>query len=401
MLTNPNWNLHTNYAVNDIFKPDAASQLVSTIPYDYVITQDMLDWGDRNAKDSNGIDIAKVLKKGDTGSTAGITPKKRISVMLDCDTDSTMTLNFRNLVGSPWFAEGMGTNTLDIYPKAPFVFTGRSGPTYIHSGYKNFVALPDTIQQATLYVGVFTCNSNIPWSTGAFIYEAVQGNNVPSGASVVHTAWMTNKVPVSVSDITDLSELNPESFVLHTGNIYPSEVDNTSFTAAQEILGKNLLPYLVLSYDKGYSCFLPLVRIEQGCILVFRREDYRREDQKQDYRLVQGTGNYNADTNPNGNNIPVGSRGWLIVNAPVVPEVIDFPGASTVQADVYAMLKRNLSEHGLPKLKYQPPGSQAYLISYAYYIKLSSNEYNFYWAYTSGGTTTTLWMNETGTWAIS
>lgn len=381
MLTNPNWNVHTNYAVNDIFKPDAANQLVSTIPYDYVITQAMLDWGVTNASDSNGIDIAKVLKKGDAGSTAGITPKKRISVMLDCDTDSTMTLNFRNLVGSPWFAEGQGTNTLDIYPKAPFVFTGRSGPTYIYSGYKNFVAIPDTILQATLYVGVFTCNSNIPWSTGAFIYEAVQGNNVPSGAGVVHTAWMTNKVPVSVSDISDLPSLTADMLILHSRDMIQDQVDNTTFTAIQEKLGSNIVPYLVTSYSEGLNCFCPLIEIEAGCTPVFRDERGKR-NLRLEYDSTQQV------------------YKWNIVNDFKFPDLIPFPGAGVTQLDVYNMLVQNITAYGLPKLAYTPSGSQTFLVPGTSYLKQSDTSYNFYWTYSSGGTTNTLWMNGQGTWAI-
>lgn len=382
MLTNPNWNVHTNYAVNDVFKPVAANQLASTIPYDYVITQAMLDWGVTNASDSNGIDIAKVLKKGDTGSTAGITSKKRISVILDCDTDSTMTLNFRNFVGSPWFAEGQGTNTLDIYPKAPFVFTGRSGPTYIYSGYKNFVVIPDTIQQATLYVGVFTCNSNIPWSTGSFIYEAVQGNNVPSGASVVHTAWMTNKVPVSVSDISDLPSLTADMLILHSGDMIQDQVDNTTFTAIQEKLGSNIVPYLVTSYSEGLNNFCPLIKIEMGCTPVFRDESGKR-NLRLEYDSTQHV------------------YKWNIVHDFKFPDQISFPGAGVTQLDVYNMLVENITAYGLPKLAYTPSGSQTFLVPGTSYLKLSNNSYNFYWTYSSGGTTNTLWMNEQGTWSIS
>lgn len=381
MLTNPNWNVHTNYAVNDVFKPVAANQLVSTIPYDYVITQAMLDWGVAKASDSNGIDIAKVLKKGDTGSTTDITPKKRISVMLDCDTDSTMTLNFRNLVGSPWFVEGQGTNTLDIYPKAPFIFTGRSGPTYIYSGYKNFVAIPDTVQQATLYVGVFTCTSNIPWSTGSFIYEAVRGNNVPSGASVVHTAWMTNKVPVSVSDISDLPSLTADMLILHSGDMIQDQVDNTTFTAIQEKLGSNIVPYLVTSYSEGLNHFCPLIAIYPGCIPVFRDETSKR-NLRLEYDSTQHV------------------YKWNIVNDFKFHDLIPFPGAGVTQLDVYNMLVENITAYGLPKLAYNPSGSQTFLVPGTSYLKLSNNSYNFYWTYSSGSTTNTLWMNEQGTWAI-
>lgn len=396
MLTNPNWNVHKDYIVTDVFKPAAANQLVGTIPYDYVITQEMLDWGNTNAKDANNwIDIAKVLKHGDTGSTTGMTAKSSITLMVDADTTPSTKLDFSALINSPWFTSEAYTNNLHIYTRGHFTYKGRNGVTYIHNGCNNRAYLvADSSTGYLLQVGVFHCDTDITWN-GTLVYEDSSGTKTPDG-TLIRAPWMTNKVPITTSDITDISSITPESFVLHTGNIYPPEVDNTSFTAAQEILGKNLLPYLVLSHDNGCGYFLPLVRIEQGCNLVFRLEN-----RKQDYRLVQGTGSYNADTNPNGNNIPVGSRGWLIVNDPVVPEVIDFPGASIVQADVYAMLKRNLFQHGLPKLRYHPSGNQCYLISYAHYVEFSSNEYYFYWAYTSGGTTTTLWMNDTGEWAIS
>lgn len=237
MLTNPNWNVHSDYIVTDVFKPAAANQLVTAIPYDYVITQEMLDWGASNATTTYGIDIAKVLKKGDTGSSTGMTAKLRISIMLDCATTAATELNFRNLTGSPWFTTGQGTNTLDIYSRNAFTFTGRGAHTYIHNGYGNVVKVSDNaVATSTLYVGVFTVDSDIPWS-GTFIYEDVQGTHVPTGSNVSRTVWMTNRVPLLAKDV---DELLPEVMIEYDDTTPVS----SNYSAIQAVLGAGYSPVI-------------------------------------------------------------------------------------------------------------------------------------------------------------
>lgn len=237
MLTNPNWNVHNDYIVTDVFKPAAANQLVTAIPYDYVITQDMLDWGAENATTTYGIDIAKVLNHGDSPDTTGMTAKLRISIMLDCATTAATELNFRNLTGSPWFTTGQGTNTLDIYSRTAFTFTGRNATTYIHNGYGNVVKVSDNaVATSTLYVGVFTADSDIPWS-GTFIYEDAQGTHAPTGSNVSRRVWMTNRVPLLAEDV---DELLPEVMIEYDAATPVS----SNYSAVQAVLGAGYSPVI-------------------------------------------------------------------------------------------------------------------------------------------------------------
>lgn len=244
MLTNPNWNVHTDYEVNHVFKPDAANQLAATIPYDYVVTQDMLDWGTINASTTNGIDIARVLVKVKAADAipADALPednaKKRISVMIDANTDFSVSLNFQNLYGAPFFATGASTNRLDIYCRMPFTFTGRAYPTWIYNHEGNRVQIPDTaVSTDTLYVGYMTCQSSSWTWSGTLVYEEAYSGIAPTGTNVIHRAWMTNKVPLQESDIEDLL---PEVLI---------EYDNTdpvssNYSAIQEVLGKGYSPVI-------------------------------------------------------------------------------------------------------------------------------------------------------------
>lgn len=252
MLTNPNWEIHKNYVNSNVLTPTATNGIVSSIPYDYVITQEMLTWGTTNATTDYGIDIAKVLNKGDTpSSTTGMFAKKRISVMLDCATTASMALNFRNLTGTPWFDVGQGTNTLDIYSRAAFMFTGRNAPTYIHSGYGNLVYIPELPPDLTtseLYVGVFSCDSVFSWS-GTFVYEAAQTSYVPEGSNVSRLPWMTNKLPVTSADLEGLLPELPNVFITYSSS-FP---ENTNYAAVQEILGQGFSP--VIKYEEGNDTF--------------------------------------------------------------------------------------------------------------------------------------------------
>jgi hypothetical protein len=159
------------------------------------------------------------------------------------------------------------------------------------------------------------------------------------------------------------------------------QVDNTTFTVIQEKLGSNIVPYLVTSYSQGLNTFCPLINIEAGCIPVFRDEIGKR-NLRLEYDSTQQV------------------YKWNIVNDFKFPGLIQFPGAGVTQLDVYNMLVENITANGLPKLAYTPSGSQTFLVPGTSYLKLSNTSYNFYWTYSSGSTTNTLWMNEQGTWAI-
>lgn len=399
MLTNPNWNVHTDYEVNHVFKPDAANQLAATIPYDYVITQAMLDWGldpDNGAYNAstNTVDITKVLL-GSKGKTSGITPKKRISIMIDAVTDDSLSLDFKDLYGAPWFQTSVAsTNQLDIYCRASFTFTGRAYLTRIYNNLSSRVQIPSTaVSAGTLYIGCMSCQSGSWTWSGTLIYEDAYGNIAPGGQNVAHSAWMTNKIPVSINNIPDIGNITPACIIHHTHDIKQGEQDDPAKTAVMEMLAKGVVPFVSEDFTEGIFKVYPLIRLgTEGannmqndplkCAPIFRDEEGKRE-----LRLIAGTG---ADE---------GHYIWDIVFDASFPQIIDFPGENSTQLDVYNMLVANVATYGLPKLRYLQTGT-TYIIADSYYNMYSSTSYNFFWVLTFGGTTTTLWMNDQGTWNI-
>ena len=247
MLTNPNWDIHGDYVNSDVLTPTATNRVVSAIQYDYVITQEMLDWGVTNATTTYGIDIAKVLKKGNTGSTTGMVAKKRISVMIDAATDVSTSLNFRNLVGAPWFETGVsGTNQLDIYSRNTFTFTGRDAVTYIHNGPNNRINLSsDVVASNTLYVGCVSLAEDKTW-TGTLIYEQLYGTHVATGNNVSRTEWMTNRIPM---DPDEFDSLLPVVMIAYNENTPVS----SNYAKIQEVLGKYQSPVIVRGNMGGGS----------------------------------------------------------------------------------------------------------------------------------------------------
>lgn len=61
MQTNPNQYIHTDYKLNDVFKPEAANQLARAIHYDFVITQEMLDKYLERMPSTTSIDVGTLI----------------------------------------------------------------------------------------------------------------------------------------------------------------------------------------------------------------------------------------------------------------------------------------------------------------------------------------------------
>ena len=263
MLTNPNWEIHKNYENANVLTPSATNGIVSSIQYDYVITQEMLDWGATNATTTYGIDIAKVLKKGDTGSTTGMVAKKRISVMIDAATDVSISLNFRNLVGSPWLLTGAGNNILDIYSRNTFTFTGRDAVTYIHNGPNNRINLSsDVVASNMLYVGCVSLAEDTTW-TGTLIYEQLYGTHVATGNNVSRTAWMTNHLPM---DPDEFDSLLPVVMIPYVDSTPVS----SNYAKILEILGKYQSPVIVKhDTDDNHDHMYILSKITGSCGFEF------------------------------------------------------------------------------------------------------------------------------------
>lgn len=90
MQTNPNQNIHTDYQIDDVFKPEAANQLARSIHYDFVITQKMFDKFVEQHPSDTYIDIGRVIcsnPDGTDGQTSGVVlAKAPISIFIEADT---------------------------------------------------------------------------------------------------------------------------------------------------------------------------------------------------------------------------------------------------------------------------------------------------------------------------
>ena len=90
MQNNPNQNIHTDYQIDDVFKPEAANQLARAIHYDFVITQKMFDKFVEQHPADTYIDIGRVIcsnPDGTDGQTSGvILAKAPISIFIEADT---------------------------------------------------------------------------------------------------------------------------------------------------------------------------------------------------------------------------------------------------------------------------------------------------------------------------
>lgn len=261
MLTNPKWNIHRDYEIGDVLIPDAVNQLVSSIPYDYVITQEMLDWGATNAMTTYGIDIAKVLNHGDSPDITGMTAKTRITIFIDANMSLSTMLNFRNLKGTPWYATDADHNMLEIYSRSGFIFTGRSATTYIHNTYVTRVGIKHdlTLDTSTLYIGVLELDADMTWN-GTLIYEDIYGDYTPTGTHVSCQPWMTNRIGGVAGDTVLVK--------------YDTSNADANYNDIMAIFGDGKVPvvYIDGTVNGGFATnrkYLYPVQTELSCCVVF------------------------------------------------------------------------------------------------------------------------------------
>lgn len=97
MKNNPNQEIHTDYRANDIFKPINANRLAESIPYDFVITQEMLDkYMEQNPGDTT-ISIGVLLNSNSDGTknnTYTILAKAPVSVFIAAKTPDNVVYDF-------------------------------------------------------------------------------------------------------------------------------------------------------------------------------------------------------------------------------------------------------------------------------------------------------------------
>lgn len=395
MRTNAGANINTDWAINQIVKPGHVNALTRSIKYDYVVTAQMLEGKE------GSVDVDVLL----AGSPSGGVIHNRTGefhVLINAAVPNNVILQFP----ASSIGEGTGKLAVHVYALGPYNarVVGDPQPNasishYFHTaGAENAVTLYGTGYNT--YVGAFTLPYAIELGAHhTFTYEMSLGNIPTQPASedavIQRKAWLSNRVPIYSTDIIDIADITPAAIIRHPGWIYSGQQDDNAKTAVMAMLAKGIVPYVAEEFPEGIFKVYPLIRLGTingntsgptdpeyllKCAPIFRDEEGRRE-----LRLIAGTG------------ANEGHYVWDLVND--YPEIIDFPGANVTQSDVYTLLKDNVATKGLPRLRYTS-GTQTTFIAYSYYT-IYSEAYNFFWQFTSGGTTTVLYMNDVGKWFIS
>lgn len=248
MLKNKKWFIRKDYHVSDVLMPKNINPVVSSIQYDYVITEEMYQWGYENARDGNGwIDVDAVLKQGGTVSEGDITAKESISLLLNFVAGQEVKLDFSGVVGAPWYSEETD-NVLKIYSLYPYTYKGRSQVTYIYSTKDSYVGLYDSaFQNAPLWVGCFILRGSVDsWVLARntpFKYEEQipSSYSLPSSEFVYHESWMSNKLPITPADVEGLF---PE-VLIKWDNTYPI---SPNYAQIQAALGDGMCPVIYRDY---------------------------------------------------------------------------------------------------------------------------------------------------------
>lgn len=196
MINNPNQEIHTDYKVNDIFKPVNANQLARAIHYDFVITQEMLDA--YTAKYSGDtIDVGNLLSTKVDGSIAAFTAiPAPCSIYIAANTKGYKLEFFQRLFGDSSstghiiditdFKDSSGQYTyektrdmLDVYSAYPYEITSICGGVNFWSTRTapltvNTIGIP---WDGVCRIGNYICNEQLDFGPRSGL-QVVFGNNV-------------------------------------------------------------------------------------------------------------------------------------------------------------------------------------------------------------------------------
>ena len=175
MQNNPNQNIHTDYQIDDIFKPKAANQLARAIHYDFVITQTMLDRYLAQHPDISVIDVGQLIASNEDGTdgpweTPVVAP---VNIMISAKTsvDDPYTFHFGNrLIGH---RSGTGTNYIvdceDFMVGGQYNLATTKDMINVYSAYPYRMAVAVAgINHWTTPQNYVKIESNWPYNSGVF-----------------------------------------------------------------------------------------------------------------------------------------------------------------------------------------------------------------------------------------
>lgn len=207
MITNPLWNIHTDYVPYDIFKPQDANALAQSVPYDYVITKEMVDTyrTEHSLTYDDWIDVGALLWGDGASVPLSLIGRPAINIYINYNTTVNDRFAFHGGLSA---LIGVSITQVHIYSLSSYRAGGASPTVVLHhhtSGSENYVLFDGgTLHRgAALYVGSFACNWAATWpeSGQPFIYEQCVSGDLPTTpggtANVQQRAWMSNSLDSS------------------------------------------------------------------------------------------------------------------------------------------------------------------------------------------------------------
>lgn len=190
MKNNPDVNIRTDFAIDEIVKPRHMNALAASVQYDYVVTEEMIQKA-IEAGDTE-IDVDELLGGHKIASRTG-----EYSVLINTLVDSGHTLKFdASSVGGP-----SGELRVHVYAVGPYtakvVGTHPQVTFYFHThGEKGAVTL--TAIGKNTYVGSFNMTEVVPAPIAAtFIYEMALGelpDEEQHRMTIAQQPWMSNSI---------------------------------------------------------------------------------------------------------------------------------------------------------------------------------------------------------------
>lgn len=215
MINNPAQNIHTDYATDDVFKPQDANALVQSVPYDYIITDEMLEayYEEHGVTDPSmfPVDVAELFGvhyPETTVDSVGIERKSKISVMIAAHTTYDNRFDFQTGF-PPFFSASFNPDQeLHVYSRAPWTLCRgfHHAAVFIHShGETSCVALDcanDILSgQMPMSVGSYRtdmASTPLVWGNSAkFTFEClIAGDPITKTSNpyaiIEKRAWLSN-----------------------------------------------------------------------------------------------------------------------------------------------------------------------------------------------------------------
>lgn len=188
MQNNLNQNVHTDYAVYSIFKPEAGNQLARSIHYDFVITQKMLDAYIAKHSNATVIDMGDLIvsnSDGTDGTISGFLAKAPVSIYIQARTPENVAYRFEEhflggannngIIDTTEFRESDGSfsalktdGAADVYSEYPYAIDGVTGGMNYHSTATAYVVIASSTAKynGVVRIGSYMTTGQSPITLG-------------------------------------------------------------------------------------------------------------------------------------------------------------------------------------------------------------------------------------------